>query len=105
VSRPECPLWPGTGVPYPQRAPHGEGIAQNGAEQGQQFPLAAVEGGATRRGSLRVGGGNRTTAAPLRAFIYGVIVVANASVRLFVSPLLVCMKNDLNAVPLFASPW
>jgi hypothetical protein len=91
VSRPECPLWPGTGVPYPQRAPHGEGIAQNGAEQGQQFPLAAVEG--------------RATGAALRAFIYGVIVVANASVRLFVSPLLVCMKNDLNAVPSFASPW
>ena len=36
---------------------------------------------------------------------YGVIVVANASVRLPVSPLLVCTKNDLNAVPSFASPW
>jgi hypothetical protein len=43
-------------------------------------------------------------ARPSTAFIYGVIVVANASVRLFVS-LLVCTKNDLNAVPSFASPW
>jgi hypothetical protein len=50
-------------------------------------------------------GGAPPPAPPLRAFIYGVIVVANASVRLFVSPLLVCMKNDLNAVPSFASPW
>jgi len=41
--------------------------------------------------------------APIYGF-YGVIVVANASVRLLVSPL-VCMKTDLNAVPSFASPW
>jgi hypothetical protein len=54
-------------------------------------PLAAVEG--------RAGG------AALYAFVYGVIVVANASVRLLVSPLLVCTKNDLNAAPSFASPW
>jgi hypothetical protein len=33
------------------------------------------------------------------------MVVANASVRLLVAPLLVCMKTDLNAVPLFARPW
>ena len=79
------------GFPYPQRAPHGEGIAQHRAEQGQQLPLAAAEG--------------RAAGAALRAFIYGVIVVANASVRLFVLPLLVCTKTDLKAVPLFASPW
>ena len=35
---------------------------------------------------------------------YGVIVVANASVRLLVSPLFVCTKKDLNAVPSSASP-
>jgi hypothetical protein len=49
----------------------------------------------------RVGG--TTLHAPIYRF-YGVMVVANASVvRLFVSPL-VCMKTDLNALPLFASP-
>jgi len=55
------------------------------------LPLAAVEG--------RAGG------AALHASSYGVIVVANASVRLLVLPLFVCTKNDLNAVPLFVSPW
>jgi hypothetical protein len=35
---------------------------------------------------------------------YGVMVVANASVRLLVLPLLVWMKTDLNAVRLFARP-
>ncbi len=85
-----CMAWD-PGFPYPQRAPHGEGIAQHRAEQGQQLPLAVVEG--------------RAAGAALRAFIYGVIVVANASVRLLVSPLWVCTKNDLNAVPSFASPW
>jgi hypothetical protein len=91
VSRPECPLWPGAwGSPTHKRALPGEGIAQHRAEQGQQLPLAAVEG--------------RAAGAALHAFIYGVIVVANASVRLLVS-LLVCTKNDLNAVPSFVSPW
>jgi hypothetical protein len=75
----------------PQRSPHGEGITQHRAEQGQQLPLAAVEG--------------RAVGAALRASSYGVIVVANASVRLLVLPLLVCTKNDLNAVPSFVSPW
>ncbi len=36
---------------------------------------------------------------------YGVIVVANASVRLLVLPLFVCTKNDLNVVPSSARPW
>jgi len=47
----------------------------------------------------------RAAGAALRASSYGVIVVANASVRLLVLPLLVCTKNDLNAVPSFVSPW
>ena len=84
-----CMAW-NPRFPYPQRAPHGEGIAQHRAEQGQRQLLAAVEG--------------RAAGAALHAFSYGVIVVANASVRLPVS-LLVCTKNDLNAVPSFASPW
>ena len=36
---------------------------------------------------------------------HGVTRVANTSVRLLVLALLACTKTDLNAVPLFASPW
>ncbi len=46
-----------------------------------------------------------SAARPSAASAYGVMVVAKASVRLLVLPLFVCTKNDLNAVPLSASPW
>ena len=65
-------------------------VAQvTGARRGLR--LAAVEG--------RAGG------AALHVSGYGVIVVANTPVRLLVLALLACTKTDLNAVPLFASPW
>jgi hypothetical protein len=80
----------GPGFPCLRRAPPGEGTAWHRAEQFQQLPLAAVEG--------------RAAGAALRACVYGVMVVANTSVRLLVLPL-VCTKTDLNAVPLLASPW
>lgn len=41
--------------------------------------------------------------APIYRF-YGVMVVANASVVRVSGLPLVCMKTDLNALPLFASP-
>jgi hypothetical protein len=49
-------------------------------------------------------GGPRRRGAALQMAVYGVMVVANASVRLLVLPLLVWMKTDLKAVPLFARP-
>src|SRR4029453_11627829 len=52
--------------------------------------------GAHRLPLAAVGGPRRRGAAP-RASVYGVMVAANASVRLLVLPLLVWMKTDLKA--------
>jgi hypothetical protein len=45
----------------------------------------------------------RAAGAALHASTYGVIVVANTSVRLLVLPLSAWTKTDLNLVPLLAS--
>ena len=76
-------------VPYPRRAPPAKGIAWHRAEQFWRLPPAAVEG--------------RAAGAALHASTYGVIVVANTSVRLLVLPLSAWTKTDLNLVPLLAS--
>ena len=65
--------------------------------------VAKVTG--ARRGLRLVAVEGRAGGAALHVPGYGVIVVANTSVRLLVLPLLVCTKTDLNAVPLFAGPW